>query len=92
MKVAIDIDFTPVEARQFLGLPDVQPLQAAVLAKIEGRVMAEAERLSPEGLIKSWFSGGPQNADWFRDMFGGLLPGGGTKKKRISESGGPDQS
>ena len=90
MKVTIDIDFTPLEAREFLGLPDVQPLQAAVLAKIEERVMAEAEKFSPEGLMKIWFSGGPQSADWLRDMFGGLLPGGRTKDKRIGKSGGPD--
>ena len=69
----------------------MQPLQAAVLAKIEGRMMAEAERFSPEGLIKLWLSGGPQNADWLRDMFGGLLPGGGTKKTRISGSREGDQ-
>ncbi len=30
MKVTIEIDCTPIEARQFMGLPDVQPMQAAV--------------------------------------------------------------
>ena len=40
MKVTIEIDCTPVEARQFMGLPDVQPMQAAVMAEIEKRVMA----------------------------------------------------
>ena len=92
MKMTIDIDFTPLEARQFLGLPDVQPLQAAVLAKIEAKVMAEAEKLSPEGLMKMWFSGGPQSAEWLRDALGGLLPRGRRREKRIGGSGGPDKA
>ena len=34
MKVNIEIDCTPLEARQFFGLPDVQPMQAALLAEM----------------------------------------------------------
>ena len=49
MKVTINIDCTPLEARQFMGLPDVQPMQAAVMAEMEKRVMAEAAKFSPEG-------------------------------------------
>ena len=30
MKVNVEIDCTPIEARQFFGLPDVQPMQTAV--------------------------------------------------------------
>ena len=29
MKITIEIDCTPDEARQFVGLPDVKPMQAA---------------------------------------------------------------
>ena len=31
MKITVNVDCTPEEARSFLGLPDVQPLQAAVM-------------------------------------------------------------
>jgi hypothetical protein len=72
MKVTIEIDCTPLEARTFMGLPDVQPMQAAVLAEIERRLMAEAEKFSPEGLMQAWFSAVPRGADWVRDMLGGL--------------------
>jgi len=34
MKVTIDIDCTPAEARAFFGLPDVQPLQTAVMDRL----------------------------------------------------------
>jgi hypothetical protein len=73
MKVTIEIDCTPVEARQFMGLPDVQPMQAAVMAEIEKRVMAEAAKFSPEGFLRAWFAEGQQSAEWFRNLFGGLF-------------------
>ncbi len=69
MKVTINIDCTPLEARQFMGLPDVQPMQTAVLAEMEKRLMAEAAKFSPEGFMRAWFSEGQQSADWIREMF-----------------------
>jgi hypothetical protein len=72
MKLTIEIDCTPLEARVFMGLPDVQPMQAAVLAEIEKRLTAEAGKFSPEGLMQAWFSAVPQHADGFRDILGGF--------------------
>jgi Family of unknown function (DUF6489) len=74
MKVTVNIDCTPLEARQFMGLPDVQPMQAAVLAEMEKRMLAEAEKFSPEGFMRAWFSEGQQGADLFRQMFKNFLP------------------
>ena len=73
MKVTIEIDCTPVEARQFIGLPDVQPMQAAVMAEIEKRVMAEAAKFSPDGFLRTWFAEGQQSAERLGDMFRGLF-------------------
>jgi hypothetical protein len=66
MKITVDIDCTPAEARQFMGLPDLEPLQKAAMAEIEKRMMAEFERYSPEALIKTWLT--PLNADWLQDL------------------------
>lgn len=73
MKVTIDIDCTPLEARQFMGLPDVQPMQAAVMAEIEKRMMAEAAKFSPEGFLRAWLAGSQNSAEWFGDMFRGVF-------------------
>ena len=72
MKVTIDIDCTPLEARQFFGLPDVQPMQAAVLAEMERRTLAEMEKFTPENLLQTWFSTGQQGADIFTKMLSGI--------------------
>lgn len=83
MKVTINIDCTPEEARAFMGLPDVQPMQKAMLAEMEKRMMSEMDRFSPEGMMKMWFTAMPQGADTIRDLVGGFLGGsrGGEDKK-----------
>jgi len=69
MKVNIEIDCTPLEARQFFGLPDVQPMQVAVMDKLQQQMMSNIDKVSPESLIKSWFSFDPKLADRMQDMF-----------------------
>jgi hypothetical protein len=83
MKVTVDIDCTPLEARQFFGLPDVQPMQAAVLAEMERRTLAEMEKFTPENLLQTWFSTGQTGADMFAKMLSGALMKGtdGSKSK-----------
>ena len=39
MKVNVEIDCTPLEARQLIGLPDVAPMQIAVMDKLQQQMM-----------------------------------------------------
>jgi hypothetical protein len=54
VKVTIDIDCTPEEARSFLGLPDVKPMQERLMAEAEERMMANLRAMAPEEVLKSW--------------------------------------
>ena len=54
MKMTIEVDCTPDEARQFCGLPDVKPLQAAVMAKVERNILEGMNAMSPESLLRAW--------------------------------------
>ena len=54
MKVTIEIDCTPIEARQFFGLPNVEPVQAKMMARIEQSIAEAIERFSPEALMGTW--------------------------------------
>jgi uncharacterized protein DUF6489 len=69
MKVNIEIDCTPLEARQFFGLPDVGPMQTAVMDKVQQQMMSNIEKISPESLIQSWFSFDPKLAERMQEMF-----------------------
>ena len=70
MKITINVDCTPAEAREFLGLPDLRPLQAAWLAEVEKRLIADVQKFSPEGIARSWLSG--VGSEWLPNMFGAL--------------------
>ena len=73
MKVSIEIDCTPIEARQFFGLPDVEPVQAKMMAKIEQNMSEPIDRFSPEALMGTWLSALPQSADWVQRMFANAI-------------------
>jgi hypothetical protein len=79
MKITVEVDCTPIEARKFFGLPDVEPLQASMMAKLEERISEEMNRFSPEALMKSWFSLVPQNAEWVQKVFENVV--GGTSRR-----------
>jgi hypothetical protein len=81
MKINVEVDCTPLEARQFFGLPDVQPMQTAVMDRLQQQLMANIEKVSPEALMQSWFTFDPKIAERFQDMFvtmAGLGTGLGT--------------
>jgi hypothetical protein len=58
MKVKIDIDCTPEEARTFFGLPDLGPLQQEMLAIMQERMKSTMEAMDPEAIMKAWMPGG----------------------------------
>lgn len=68
MKVTIEIDCTPSEARRFLGFPDLEPLQEALMKRFEEQALEQIATLSPEGLLRSWFSAGALGAERMQDI------------------------
>lgn len=76
MKIKFDIDCTPEEARAFFGLPDVVPLQTAMMAEVEKRMKAGLDAMSPEALLKTWLPAGIQNFEELQKMFWSRFPGG----------------
>ncbi|SFS04992.1 DUF6489 family protein [Sphingomonas jatrophae] len=69
MKVSVDIDCTPEEARRFLGLPDLTPVHAIYVDKLS-RVAAEG--VTPdvvEQMMKSWAPMGEAGMSMWRQLF-----------------------
>jgi len=58
MKVTVDIDCTPEEARTFFGLPDVQPMQKAMMDKIQAQMASQMDQLDPAEIMKTWMTPG----------------------------------
>lgn len=68
MNMKIEIDCTPVEARAFLGLPDVTPINEQLVGEMQKRIEANMAMLKPEELMKSWMALGGQATDAFRQL------------------------
>lgn len=56
MKINVDLDCTPQELRTFVGLPDVVPMQNAIMDEMQTRMLAEMENYSPATLMSEWFA------------------------------------
>ena len=68
MKINVEVDCTPAEARAFMGLPDVAPLNEHLVSEMQKRMDANISAMKPEELMKTWTSFGLQAQDQFRRL------------------------
>ena len=61
MKMNIEIDMTPEEARKFLGLPDVTRMQEKMMAEMEKRMKAAIDVNDPEAMMRAWLPLAPRS-------------------------------
>lgn len=80
MKIHVDIECTPEEARTFLGLPDVAPMQEVLMAELQKRMMANLQAMEPEQLFKTWLPAGLQGWDQLQKAFWTQMSSGASKK------------
>ena len=73
MKVTVNVECTPEEARAFFGLPDVQPMQEAMMAEMQTRMQDGMASMDMDNLMKMWMPGatpsGMPGLDQFQKMF-----------------------
>ncbi|QQP89434.1 DUF6489 family protein [Skermanella rosea] len=69
MKITVDIDCTPEEARHFFGLPDVKPMQDALMQQIQDRMSANLQAMEPEAMLKTWLPAGLQGFEQMQKIF-----------------------
>ena len=69
MKINVEVDCTPEEARRFLGLPDLTALHERYVARMgelmEGRVQPEML----EAMLKGWAPMNEAGAAFWRRLF-----------------------
>jgi hypothetical protein len=69
MKVTFNVECTPEEARAFLGLPDVAPMQQALMADLEQRLRDNIQAMTPDTMLKTWLPAGLQNMEQAQKLF-----------------------
>ncbi len=69
MKITMNIDCTPEEARAFLGLPDVKPMQEQMLRAIQERLGETLRATDPETILKTWLPATLKGYEQLQEMF-----------------------
>ena len=81
MKMTVEVDCTPEEARRFMGLPDVSALNEALVKEMQERMAANISALAPDELMKNWMAFGAGAQEQFRKLMevglSGATAGGG---------------
>ena len=69
MKITVNVDCTPEEARTFFGLPDVKPMQEQLLKEVQDRMTANIRAMDPETMLKNWLPATMRGFEQWQDMF-----------------------
>jgi hypothetical protein len=75
MKIAIDLECTPEEARHFLGLPDVRGMQEELIRQFQQRMSANIQTMTPEALLKMWMPATVEGLEQWRTLFSQMTTG-----------------
>jgi hypothetical protein len=73
MKVNVSVECTPEEARAFMGLPDVQPMQEALMRELQLRLSNNIQAMNPETMLGTWLPASLQGAEQLQKMFWGQV-------------------
>jgi flagellar motor component MotA len=77
MKMNVEVDCTPEEARRFLGLPDLSPVHDAYVAQMMDMMKGGIAPETLETMMKSWSPMGEAGMRMWQQMFEQM---GGAKK------------
>lgn len=83
MKLTIDIDCTPTEARAFFGMPDMEPMNKMIVDEMMKRARDNLDTLAdPERFMAQWMAMSGKSMEQFQNLMGAAMgSGGGAKKK-----------
>ncbi len=85
MKITIDIDCTPEEARTFLGLPDVKAMQDEMMAQVQAKLEEQISAMDPAAMMKTWLNPGMENLGQMQKAFWDAAMSGGVAGSKNQE-------
>jgi hypothetical protein len=85
MKFTVNVECTPEEARRFMGLPDVTPINEQLVEEMGKRMEQNLALMSPDTMMQAWMSVGTQAQDAFVKLMtsatGGAAGGPASREK-----------
>jgi len=79
MKITMDVECTPEEARAFLGLPDVKPMQEQLMREVQDRMTASIRAMEPEAMLRTWLPATLKGFEQMQEIFMSQMTG--TKRE-----------
>lgn len=89
MKITVDIDCTPGEARTFLGLPNVEPMQEQLIAQLQEQLSKYLANADPEVMLKAWFPESIKGIGQIQEQFWRQFMSGAAGSGKAGGSEGP---
>lgn len=80
MKVTVDVDCTPEEARRFMGLPDMSVVHEAYTDKMKKMIDEGITPDAVETMMRNWMPMGEAGMNLWRTMFDQMSRAGGGGK------------
>ncbi len=81
MKVNVQIECTPQEARTFFGQPDLEAFNDWMVEQTRLRMEQNLDLLKPEELMKGWMAFGGQATEQFRRFMDAAAQSGPPGRK-----------
>jgi hypothetical protein len=78
VKITVDVDCTPEEARRFMGLPDLSSIHEAYLAKMRSAIEQGVTPDTIQSMMQSWGPMGEAGFNLWRQMLDNM---GGSSSK-----------
>ena len=75
MKITMNVECTPEEARTFLGLPDVKPMQEQLMQEVQERMAANIRAMEPETMLRTWLPATLKGFEQMQEIFMAQMTG-----------------
>ena len=83
MKLTINVDCTPEEARSFFGLPDLTPVNDILVSSLEARVKENIDTLSdPQKYFERVMQMSGSGMENMQKMFATMMAGAASQNDR----------
>jgi hypothetical protein len=77
MKINVEVDCTPEEARRFMGLPDLAPVHAIYIAKMTEVIEKQGTPEAMDAMLKSFGPMGEAGLNFWRGLMEAGTKSGG---------------
>ena len=68
MQFTVNVECSPEEARRFIGLPDVSPMNEMLVREMSKRMEQNMSLMAPDTMMSAWMSVGTQAQDAFMKL------------------------